>query len=78
MVKEDKFEKLDELLRYRDTLFDRLVQIEKSQIKRIKNREVNTRNSVLFFNVITETKNLILHSINLMKSQRDFIQLSNK
>lgn len=78
MVKENKFEKLDELFRYRDTLFDRLVQIEKSQIKRIKNREVNTRNSVLFFNVITETKNLILHSINLMKSQRDFIQLSNK
>lgn len=78
MVKEDKLDKFDELYERKDTLLERLVQIEKAQIKRIKNKDVNTKNSVLFFNVITETKNLILNSINLMKSHRDFIQISNK
>ena len=77
-VKEDKFEKFDELFERRDALLKILVQVEKAQIKRIKNKDVNTRNSVLFFNVITETKNLILNSINLLKSQRDFVQISNK
>ncbi len=78
MVKEDQFEKFDELFDRRDSLIDCLTKVEKSQIKRIKNKEVNTRNAVLFFNIITETKNLTLNSINLMKSQRDFVLISNK
>ncbi|MGQ8337617.1 inorganic phosphate transporter [Sunxiuqinia sp. A32] len=78
LVKEDQYEKLDDLFLQRDNLLERLTLIEKSQIKRIKNKEVNTKNSILFLNIVTETKNLILHSMNLMKSQRDFIKISNK
>jgi hypothetical protein len=52
--------------------------MEVAQIKRIKAREVNTRNSVLFFNTISETKNMLLHAINLMKSHRDFISVTQK
>ncbi len=73
IIKEDKFDQIEELIDKRDLLMENLSKLEKSQIKRIKNNEVNTRNSVLFFNIITETKNLLLHSINLVKSHRDFI-----
>jgi hypothetical protein len=55
-----------------------LEKMEVAQIKRIKAREVNTRNSVLFFNIITETKNMLLHAINLIKSHRDFIIVTRK
>ena len=78
LVKEDKYERFEEILTLKDTLTDTLTQFEKKQIKRIKVKDVSTRNSLLYFNIIKETKNLILHSINLIKSQRDLIELSTK
>ncbi|KOH44356.1 inorganic phosphate transporter [Sunxiuqinia dokdonensis] len=78
LVKENQYEKFDEMLAQKEALTDKLTQLEKKQIKRIKAKDVSTRNSLLYFNVIKETKNLILHSINLIKSQRDFVELSKK
>ena len=57
----------------RDEILETLENFEIMQIRRIKAGEVNTRNSVLFFNIISETKNMLLHSINLIKAHRDFI-----
>jgi len=74
ILKEKKFEDLDELIENRDKLLDKLKVIEKAQIKRIKNNEVSTRNSMLYFKIIGETKNLLLHLINVVKAHRDFIQ----
>ncbi|MBC8319380.1 MAG: inorganic phosphate transporter [Bacteroidetes bacterium] len=50
----------------------------KKQIKRIKNGVVGTKNSMLFMNIINETKYLSLNAVNLYKSQRDFVIVKNK
>lgn len=78
IVKENKFDSLEELIAKRIRITGLLLEVEKIQIKRIKNHEVNTRNSLLFFNTLAETKNLLLHSINLVKSHRDFILVNRK
>ena len=78
LVKENKFDGLEELIAKRIRITNLLIEIEKTQIKRIKNNEVNTRNSLLFFNTLAETKNLLLHSINLVKAHRDFILINKK
>lgn len=75
-VKDKKFENIESLASEREKIFQYLGSIEKNQIKRIKNKEVNTRNSQLFFKIIAETKNLLLHTINMVKSYRDFIYVS--
>ena len=72
-VKEKKFDDLDNLISEREKIFEFPNKIEKTQIKRIKNKEVNTRNSQLFFKIIAELRTLLLLSINLVKSKRDFI-----
>jgi len=72
-VKEQNFEELDSMITKRDNIMANLHKFEKDQIKRIKNKEVNTRNSQLFFKIISEMEHLLLHSVNLVKSQRDFI-----
>jgi hypothetical protein len=63
------------------SLLVRLIeQIEvdnKKQIKRIKNAVVGTKNSILFMNIINESKHLALHGVNLYKSQRDFVDYKN-
>lgn len=45
----------------------------KNQIRRIKKKEAGTRNSILYLNLLDETKNLFLQAINLYKAQRDFV-----
>jgi phosphate/sulfate permease len=78
IVKENKFEGLEELIAKRIRIVSLMLEVEKIQIRRIKNHEVNTRNSILFFNTLAETKNLLLHSINLVKSHRDFILVNKR
>jgi hypothetical protein len=46
--------------------------IRKNQIKRIRMKEVGVRNSMLYLNLLAESKNLVLQLINLVKAQRDF------
>lgn len=73
LVEYDHFDEIADLIIQRDEILETLENFEIMQIRRIKAGEVNTRNSVLFFNIISETKNMLLHSINLIKAHRDFI-----
>jgi phosphate/sulfate permease len=58
-------------------IIDIIEQSNKKQIKRIKNSVVGTKNSMLFMNIINESKHLALHAVNLYKSQRDFVDYKN-
>jgi phosphate/sulfate permease len=78
LVKGNKFNEIADLIKQRDEILVLLEKMEIAQIKRIKAREINTRNSVLFFNTISETKNMLLHAINLIKAHRDFITATKK
>lgn len=73
IIKEERFDKIEELINERTEIVEFMSELEKLQIKRIKNKEVNTRNSVLFFNILSETKNHLFHSVNISKAYRDFV-----
>ncbi len=47
-------------------------KLRKAQIDRIRKHEVNTKNSMLYLNILAETKNLILYTNNLINIQKDF------
>jgi Na+/phosphate symporter len=72
-VKENKFVNIETLISDREKIFDVQEKPEKYQIKRIKNKEVNTRNSLMFFKLNSETKTSLLQIENKIISQRDFI-----
>ena len=48
-------------------------ETRKKQIKRIKNNETGTRNSVLYLNMLAEIKNLTLFIDNILKSNRELV-----
>ena len=70
---EKSFTDLDNIIREQHELLERVEKFKKRQVKRIKNNEVGTRNSMLYFNLMEEIKNMLLYTINLLKAQRDFI-----
>lgn len=73
MLKNNDYSKIEQTLHLRDTLFDDFAQITKRQISRIKTTDASTRTSMLYLNVISETKIMILQSRNLLKAQKYFV-----
>lgn len=57
----------------REDILDMYAKLTKRQIKRVKAGLSGTRGSILFLNILNETKNITLQAVNLMKAQRDMI-----
>lgn len=73
-IERSRFDHLDSIVESQQQMIEVMKKARKAQIKRIKTGEAGTRNSVLYLNILTESKNLVLNTINLYKSQRDFIR----
>ncbi len=76
MLNKSSFEDFDLIVSRQQTIMRLLDESRKKQIKRIKNNETGTRNSVLYLNILAELKNLTLFSVNLLKTERDFLSVS--
>lgn len=73
MLREKDFSKLNDVLVMRDRLFDTIAECIKNQIRRLKTQEGSTKASVLFMNILSETKVIVLQSRNLLKSEAYFL-----
>ncbi len=73
VLKTDDFDRVENVIQLQQDILYELDRLKKMQVKLIKKAKVKTRNSLLFFNLLSETKNLLLHSINMFKSHRDFM-----
>jgi hypothetical protein len=73
ITKKLKFGELNKLLSQQQALLDQIAKSKKKQIKYIKSELVGTRNTLMYLNLLSESKNLILYTVNMVKSHRDFI-----
>ncbi|TLX77171.1 inorganic phosphate transporter [Labilibacter sediminis] len=70
--KEHRFENVPEMVEKQKYLIELIEDLRKKQIKRIMNGVGKTRSSILLLECYAESKNLVLYTINLLKSHRDF------
>ncbi|MFI3258611.1 MAG: inorganic phosphate transporter [Rikenellaceae bacterium] len=75
MLVSKDFSQIDAVLEMRDALFDKIADAIKKQLRRIKNtpEQTSTRANILYLNLMTETKTMVLQGRNLIKSQKYFI-----
>ena len=73
IIKVSRFEQIDELILKRKEVLELMHEQENRQIRRIKRKGTNSRNSILYFGVMSETKHLLLQTVNLLKATRDFV-----
>ena len=78
MFTSNDFSTIDDVLTKRDHLFERLAQLTKEELARITAGESNSRSGMLYLNIISETKTMVLQSRNLLKSRRYFIEQEGK
>lgn len=75
MLRDKDFSDLDEVLVMRDNLFGVIAQAIKNQIYRLKEEKMSTKASMLYLNILNETKTMVLQSRNLIKSQGYFLSM---
>ncbi len=77
MLKKQNYDDFDMIVARQQNIQRIIEETRKKQVKRIKNSETGTRNSILYLNILAEIKNLTLYTLNLLKSSRDF-ELSSR
>ncbi|MDE6507459.1 MAG: inorganic phosphate transporter [Alistipes sp.] len=74
MLRDGDFTDIELVLSLRDQLFEAIAEAIKSELTRINEAKSNTKASMLYLTILTETKNMVLQSRNLLKSQQYFLK----
>ncbi|MDL2319517.1 inorganic phosphate transporter [Alistipes sp. OttesenSCG-928-B03] len=74
MLRDNDYHDIDNVMRMRDRLFEMIDVAIKEQLRRIKTKATSTKSSMLYLNILNETKTMVLQSRNLLKSQKHFIE----
>lgn len=74
MLRDGDFTDIELVLSLRDQLFESIAEAIKSELTRINEAKSNTKASMLYLTILTETKNMVLQSRNLLKSQQYFLK----
>ncbi len=74
MLGEGDFSEIEAVLTMRDQLFEAIAEAIKSELTRVNEARSNTKASILYLGILTETKNMVLQSRNLLKSQQYFLK----
>ncbi len=78
MEQSGDYNRFNMIVNMREAILDLNPKLTKRQIKRVKAGESTTRSSILFLNLVNETKIITLQSSNLMKSHHNFKEQYSK
>ena len=76
MLRTRSFENMESVMTKRDELFDLIDEVMQNQLRRLRDNGGSSSANMLFFNILTETKTMVLHSRNIMKSLEHFVEPS--
>ncbi len=65
---------MEDVLELQSQIIELINKSIKSLIKSLKKESLSTKSSLLFMEILNESKTLSLYLINLIKAQRDFVQ----
>ena len=71
--KKQDFRNLESLIAQQQAILEFILKMKKKQIKFIKSEQAGTRNILMYLNLLAESKNLVLFTLNMVKSHRDFL-----
>jgi Na+/phosphate symporter len=74
IIENNTFEEMgDSVFKQQQKVLGEIDECRKEQIKRVKKKKTGTKTSILYLQLLNEIKNFTLHTVNLLKAQRDFI-----
>ncbi len=78
LLQKKKFDDLDDLTKQRDELIEMINEIIKNRIKILKKAKKGVKISMTYIEMLTESKNLLLHLVQLVKAHLNLIDSLEK
>jgi len=78
LLQKKNFDDLDDLTQQRDELMEMINEIIKNRIKILKKAKKGVKISMTYIEMLTESKNLLLHLVQLVKAHMNLIQSMEK
>ncbi|MDA3778731.1 MAG: inorganic phosphate transporter [Bacteroidales bacterium] len=78
IIETNDYDNVDELRKSQENLLEKIKDSRMKQMRRIKEGHTSTKLSILYLGLLNEIKNLLLHTINLLKAERDFVIYKNE
>lgn len=73
-LRNNDFSRVEYIVALREELFETISEAMTKQLRRLKHKQTSTKASLLYITILNETKTMVLHSRNLVKSQKYFLQ----
>lgn len=75
IVKKGNYEEaIEDLMKKQNEINELIATFRKLQLKRIKNKLIGTKNSLLYLTILNESKSIILYTQNAIRAQYDFVK----
>ncbi len=78
ILKKNSYEHLEEFKKMRNDLMDMTIDLRKKQVKTLKKAGKGTKVTLVYLDILSESKNMLLYLTNVLESQREFISQGSK
>lgn len=76
LIEKDDFEKIGEIDIQQNKLIDKITALKRTQIKMLKKDSAKTKASLLYLEILSESKNLLVYILELLQAQKDFVEFN--
>ncbi len=78
ILKKNSFEHLDEFKKMRNDLVDLTHELRKKQVKSLKKAGKGTKVTLIYLDILSESKNMLLFVTNVLEAHQEFINMGKK
>ena len=78
MLKKNSFEHLDDFKKLRDDLMEMINDLKKKQVKSLKKAGKGTKVTMVYLDILSESKNMLLFVTNVLEAHQEFMSVGNK
>lgn len=78
ILKSCEFDNINQVETYANALSEEIKSAKIKQIKSLKKGDAKTKASMLFLDLLNETKNITIHIVHLLKAESEFMQFNKK
>lgn len=71
--RKQNLKEINKIVSQQKNIIDLIAKSRKKEISMIKDETVSSRNAMMYLSLLSESRNLVIYSINLVKSHHDFV-----
>ncbi len=73
IISQNAYHETDKVIEMQQAILNDIQKLRKKLLKSLKKEGLSTKSSMLYLEILSESKNLCLYIVNVLKAQRDFV-----